>query len=513
VNEAITTALARTRNHQIPVNTGRYILSSPRIETLPILQEDFKLAWSEFQAIRDRLVSFTDCNSFRVHVSLVTEGRNLHRKLHLEHLSGYSLKCGLGRMRISLPYGRSSLSGFIPHWAIADNVDLCRWPKPESDPVKTALEQAIGPRLQELARHCRNAVFVTCDKTRGVPTHTTLPLILEELKIGGINVSNVRILIATGLHRGETMMDIRERCGSKLLESMEVSIHDSDDQDQLIYLGNLTSGTPLVLHKTVVDSDLVIVEGTVEPHFFAGFTGGSKIILPGVAGTETVLANHSWRNIEDPRSIYGVLDNPVRADADESLRFLKKTFALNLILDRERRITFANSGDPIASFKDIAQTLVAHSEMRVRYSPDIVITTNGGYPLDRNLYQSVKGIAVPEKILHEGSRIIMVSECADGVGHPEFKRVLSGKSPDEIYERLRSLRVTIRDQWEAQVLCRILRKNAVWFVTRSQLRSEIESMHMHYASSIEEGLNGAGLSRGERVLVVPDGPSTILKAT
>jgi nickel-dependent lactate racemase len=415
-------------------------------------------------------------------------------------------------MMVSLPYGRSLLRGNIPESAVTEIVRPTRWrTTPQLDLVKTALKRPYGlPRLRELARHKHATVIVTCDKTRGVPSKITLPFILEELRAAGLREEAVTILVATGLHKGETIVDVRERFGTELLEEINVSIHDSDDQDQLTYLGDLHSGTPLILNKAVVKSDLVIVESTVEPHFFAGFTGGTKVILPGLAGTETILRNHSWQNIDDPRSRYGIVDNPVRADADEASDYLEKTFALSLVLDGQRQVVYASSGDIKASFKAAAVATARHCRVQIRDRPDVVVTTNGGYPLDRNVYQCVKGIAVPEEILHDGSRIVMVGECLDGVSHESFQNILTKDLPDVILEKMKRSEVGDRDQWEVQVLCRIMRKCPVWFVTRHELSSQIESMHLRYASTVEEALASARLREGERVLVVPDGPSTIL---
>jgi nickel-dependent lactate racemase len=377
--------------------------------------------------------------------------------------------------------------------------------------VKAALEHPFGsPRLRELARDSRNAVIVTCDRTRGVPSHVTIPPILDELRKAGISMAQVKLLVATGLHKDETITEVKERVGSELCDKLRVTIHDSDDQAQLVYLGRLSSGLPLYLNRAVVNTELVVVESTVEPHFFAGFTGGSKMILPGVAGTQTILGNHSWQKIDDSRSRYGIIDNPVRADANESLRYLKKTFALNLVLDSQKRIVYAASGDTVVSFEITAKAVESHSRVRVEGQPDVVITTNGGYPLDRNVYQCVKGIAVPEQVLAPGSRIVMVGECVDGVAHQEFLNILTSESPSLVYERLRESDHVVPDQWQVQVLCRILRKNPVWFVTRLQLRSAIESMHMHYALTIEDSLRSASLEGGQHVLIVPEGPSTIL---
>jgi nickel-dependent lactate racemase len=417
------------------------------------------------------------------------------------------------KLKVSLPYGRSIIREEIPEIATIEIARPKRWGKTsEPNLVKSTLKRPHGlPRLRELARHKHTPVIVTCDKTRGVPSQITLPFILEELQAAGVNKNSVKVLVATGLHKGETLNDVKERLGSELVEILDVTIHDSDDKDQLSYLGDLPSGTPLFLNTAVVKSDLVIVEGTIEPHFFAGFTGGAKVILPGVAGTETILRNHCWQNIDNPQSRYGVADNPVRADANESLRYIGQTFALNLILNSQKRMVHATCGDIVSSFNVAAEEMVRHSEIAVQSPPDIMITTNGGYPLDRNVYQCVKGIAVAEEVVREGSRIIMTGECIDGVSHEHFEETLRTDSPDVISERLKKANVTSRDQWEVQVLCRVMQKCPIWFVTRPELASSIESMHMRYASGVNEALKAAGLCEGERVLVVPNGPSTILR--
>ena len=414
-------------------------------------------------------------------------------------------------MLVSLPYGRSQLTGRVPEWTATQVVIPKQWQiASQENPVETALKQPIGaPRLGELARQSRSAVIVTCDRTRGVPSHVTIPLILGELRSGGMNWDRIKVLVATGLHKGETMIDVGERLGAGLRDKLRVEIHDSDYQTQLVELGKLSSTTPLWVNRSVVESDLIIVESTVEPHFFAGFTGGSKVILPGVAGTETILRNHCWKNIDDQTSRYGVIENPIRAEANEALHYLGRSFALNLVLDSQKRIVHATAGDPILSFNAVAEAVRLHSGVQIQDEPDVVITTNGGYPLDRNVYQCVKGIAVPERILHRDSRIIMVSECMDGVGHPDFLRLLASDTPEVIYDKLREGEAPIRDQWQVQVLCRILRKTPVSFVTRPELSSEIKSMHMCCVGTIEQALDSVKLRSGENILVVPQGPITI----
>jgi nickel-dependent lactate racemase len=412
-----------------------------------------------------------------------------------------------------LPYGRGSIKASFPEWSRVSCVNPRGWESAdEVGQLRRALANTHGPPLRELASGARRAVIVTCDRTRSVPSRFTFPLILEELKRGGISLRNVEVLVATGMHRGETLADVEERVGTEFVSELKVTIHNSDDASQLTRLGELSSGTPLTLNRLVVESDLVVIESTVEPHFFAGFTGGSKVILPGTAGTETILKNHCWQHIADPNSRAGLLRNRIRADGEEAVSHLNKVFALNMVLDDYKRIVFATAGDPVSSFEPAAKLVLDHSLVTLDYKPDVVVTTNGGYPLDRNVYQCVKGIAVPEEVLQRGSRVVMVSECMDGVGHKQFFDLLASGSPEDISQRLRASDSVIPDQWEVQILCRVLQRAPVWFVTRPELRSEIETMHMHYAPTVEAALSAAGLKEAERVLVVPQGPWTILKS-
>ena len=414
-------------------------------------------------------------------------------------------------MNISLPYGRSGLQAKLTQTNI-QSATSTKWDV-EPDTLDSAIRQPIGLKLSELAKESRSAVIVTCDKTRGVPSNLTIPLVLEELKKGGIHHDQVKVLVAKGLHKGETMSDIRERFGDKLTSTLHFEIHDSDNERALTDLGELPSGIPLQLNRTVAESQLVIMESTVEPHFFAGFTGGSKVILPGVAGTETVMQNHCPKNIDDPKCRYGVLENPIRDDANQALKHLQKTFAINLILDIQKRIVHATAGEPEPSFNAAAKTVLKHSSITVNPTPDIIITTNGGYPLDRNLYQCVKGIAAPENILHSKSKIIMLGECADGVAHKDFLELLSNYPPSELYTKIKNREIVTKDIWQAQVLCRILSKTQVSFVTRPQLKEQIRSIHMNFAASVEEALQTIDPSGNQTILIAPEGPSTILQTT
>jgi len=413
-----------------------------------------------------------------------------------------------------MPYGRSVLGGQLPENVLVKSVNSKKWRASSERPlVKAAFERPTGiQKLRRVARHRSRVVIVTPDRTRGAPSRITFPFILKELQTAGVDKKSVKLLVATGLHKGETSIDLKERFGAELLEDMEVVIHDSDDQQQLTTLGRLRSGTPLTLNRDLVKSDLIVVESPVEPHFFAGFTGGPKMILPGLAGTETILRNHGWRNIDDPRSHYGVIDNPIRAEANEASRHLRRIFSLNLVLNNRKRIVYANSGEIMAAFTSAADQVTRHSQVQIAERPDVVVTTNGGYPLDRNLYQCIKGIAVPEEIMHGRSRIIMIGECKDGTAHSGFMELLRSGTASEVYDRIRTSDTPACDQWQVQILCRILGQNHVWFVTRKVLKSEVESAHLHYAPTIEEALAAAKLLQGERVLLVPEGPAMILRA-
>jgi len=388
------------------------------------------------------------------------------------------------------------------------------WPMP-ADPdacVERALLNPVGSKsLRELAKKASRILVITSDNTRPVPSKVTLPQLIGKIKEASPSAS-IRLLIATGLHEwSPSRSELSSRFGSALDHLEEVVIHSAKNSSSLLNLGKLSTGNRLFVNELLREVDLIIAEGYIEGHFFAGFTGGPKSILPGVSGVDTIMNNHSPRNIDHPNARCGVAEgNPIYEEMLEAARLAGLDFILNVVLDGKKRILSAFAGDPVEAHR--SGRVFTLECCRVKPVPgDIVVTSNGGYPLDRNLYQLVKGISNGALTAKEGGVIIACGECTDGVGHQGFYEMLaSSSSPSEFLRRLRAGEIWREAQWEAQVLAKVLEKFSVIVVSRGVDSKTVESMHMMHAKTLKEGLEIAlNLKPRGKITLLPDGPSAI----
>ena len=415
---------------------------------------------------------------------------------------------------ISLPYGRGHLRAEIPERYLA-SVAVPRRMRPLANP-EAGLDEALvapvaSPGLEELAQGKRRPIIVVSDSTRPTPSGLIVEAALRSLGRAGIPERSVRLLVATGLHRPSSEEELMERLGEGLPRRLEVFNHDALDDSSLVSLGHTSRGTPLWINKAVHESDLVIGDGYIEPHFFAGYTGGGKNILPGVSGFETIKANHGAAMIDHPKARAGVLrGNPIYEDIVEAARMGGLDFSINVTLDPRKRISGVFAGGFEEAHMAGSRFLDRHVKVETPRA-DIVVTTNGGYPLDRDLYQAVKGMTVAEGVVREGGVAIVASECVDGVGHPKFRGLVERcRTPQEILDTVREPGFFEVDQWEAQVLARVLTRCEVICVTGIDSKV-VRGMHMTPAGSIREALKLALKSSGRdpEIVAVPGGPSTI----
>ena len=415
---------------------------------------------------------------------------------------------------ISLPYGRGMLNAEIPDRYIA-SIATPKPMAPLSQPreeLERALSNPIGsPSLRELAKGSRSPCIIVSDSTRPTPSGMIAEAALRVLNDAGIPDEKIRIMIATGLHRPCTDEEILERLGGSILSRVEVINHDARDPEGSLKLGVASKGTPVWLNRMVHESDLVIGDGYIEPHFFAGYTGGGKTILPGVCGFETIKYNHGAAMIDHPGSRTGVLrGNPIYEEIVEGARMGGLDFSVNVTLNREKRVSGIFAGEFEEAHKMGSKFLDDHVKIPTPEA-NIAITTNGGYPLDRDLYQAVKGMTVGEGIVREGGVVITAAECVDGVGHPNFRRLVEEhETPQEILEIIREPGFFLIDQWEAQVLARVLTRCSVICVTGVDSQT-IKDMHMIPAKGIEDAMDIALdlVGRDPETVIVPGGPSTI----
>ncbi len=385
--------------------------------------------------------------------------------------------------------------------------------KTQEQLVLDALEHPVSsPRLRELARDNQKIVIVTSDHTRAVPSKITLPLLLKEIRSGNPQ-ADITILIATGLHRPTTEEEQRRMFGDEIVDHEKIAINNAFDPEQFVELCTLPSGAVFQVNKLAAQCDLLVTEGFVEPHFFAGFSGGRKSILPGVCSERTVNENHSYKAVSHPRSNSGMLkDNPIHADMLCAAKAVNVQFIFNVALDGEKKIVAAWAGDLEKAHEAGVAFIRQWSQCPV-VTGDIVVTSNGGYPLDQNLYQSPKAMATAEACAGEDGVIIMCCSCCDGMGGAHFGEILQRGTPDEIDRYLSEIppQKTIPEQWCAQVCVRVLRKHQVILVTTFLDHDEVRRANMIPASTPDEALEIAYRLKGNhaRVVVIPDGVSVL----
>ena len=415
-------------------------------------------------------------------------------------------------MRLQIPYGRGLMIGDVPEERIVGvmtgAIHGMEPPLEERALVEEALAHPIGTqRLSGLAKGKKNVVVILSDHTRPVPSRLILPPMIADIRKGNPE-AKITFLVATGCHRGTTKEELRDKLGDELYAQERIVIHDCDDEAQLVSCGTLPSGGELVVNRIAAEADLLCAEGFIEPHFFAGFSGGRKSVLPGIASRRTVLYNHNSAFIASDRARTGILEgNPIHEDMVYAAHRLQLAFICNVVLNGKKEVIHAVSGDALAAHEAGCRWLASHCGIRGEKA-DIVITSNGGYPLDQNIYQAVKGMTAAEAFVKENGTIIMIAKSEDGHGGESFYRTFAETaSIDALTQRILATPAdeTIVDQWESQIFARILHKARVIYISDAP-DDVVRAMHMEPAHSIEEALDMAGEGN---IAVIPDGVSVI----
>ncbi len=419
---------------------------------------------------------------------------------------------------IAIPYGRGSLEVHVPQRRLQavltpNHHQISQ--QSEQEIVRTALENPIGSeRLCDLVKGKQHLLIITSDHTRPVPSHVTMPLLLQEARLGNPDI-RITLLVATGMHRETTEGELRAKYGDRIVDEEEIVVHKSQESENMVFFGTLPSGGELWLNKLVRECDLVISEGFIEPHFFAGFSGGRKSILPGVASSKTVMYNHNAGFIRSEKARQGSLDeNPIHRDMAFAAEQAGLAFILNVLIDGDKRVIAAVAGHRERAHRQ--GCALCEKLTWVQAVPaDIVITSNGGYPLDQNIYQSVKGMTAAEACVNPGGAVILCAAVQDGHGGEAFYRWFADR-PDAA-SVLRDIQNvppenTHVDQWQAQILARVMMKAHCWFVTGEENRQTIEHMHMRWAPDADTALQQATALLGENstVTVIPDGVGVIV---
>jgi nickel-dependent lactate racemase len=417
-------------------------------------------------------------------------------------------------VRVRLDYGTDGLDVDLPD----ERVTVIE-PVPRvavADPHATLLSAIRAPLdrapLRELVRCGQRVAISVCDITRAQPRHDMLRALFEEMP--DVRREDVTILIATGTHRINTPPELERMLGRDILNTYRVINHDSRDPSWLGRVGMTSTGVDVFLHRDWLDADFRITTGFVEPHFFAGFSGGPKMVAPGLAGLKTVMTLHDVHHIGHPLATWGVTEgNPVHDDVREIARMVPVHFALDVTLNRDQKITAAFAGDIFAEHRAACAHAKATAMRQVPAPFDLVLTTNSGYPLDQNLYQAVKGMSAAAKIVKTGGTIICAAECRDGLpSHGSYGAVLaSASSPAQLLEMISAPGYSVPDQWQVQVQAQIQTKADVLVKTDGLRPEEVRAAHFtpidDVAASVQDTLRRAG--PGSTLCVLPQGPQTI----
>jgi nickel-dependent lactate racemase len=424
-----------------------------------------------------------------------------------------------GMQTVDLAYGHGHLSvPVLPGSTVVTPTD----PAPLTDvdsAVRAALAAPLDCRpLTELAAGVSTIAISVCDGTRAQPRREVIEPLLDLLDRAGCT-AEIAILVATGTHRGNSDAELDTMLGPVIRERCVVLNHDARDRGSLTDLGTVGSvlagrGVPLSLMSAWVDAELRITTGFVEPHFFAGFSGGPKMIAPGLAGLDTVMTLHDAAHIGDARAAFGVIDdNPVHADIRACAAACPPHLAIDVTLDRDKRVTAVFAGGLSAMHRAACAAARTVAMRPVDRPFEVVVTTNSGFPLDQNLYQAVKGMSAADRVVADGGTIVVAAECADGLpAHGSFAEVLrSAPTAQGLLELIGSPGFAVPDQWQVQVLARILDRAAVFVHCDGLDEAALAEAHLgiapDIAETVERALAKAG--PGARVCYLPEGPQTI----
>ncbi len=418
-------------------------------------------------------------------------------------------------MKINLAYGKTGLEieldnsleitivepNFVP--GLAD---------PESA-LKSVLKDPIdSPPLREIVRPTDKVGIIFSDITRPMPRQKVIQAILSELS--HISPKNIILFNALGSHRKNTNAELKMMLGDSLISEFPIVQNDAFDVSTQVYLGNASRGHEIWLNRVLLDCDVKIITGFIEPHFFAGFSGGGKAIMPGMAGQSTILANHDAGMIGSPHATWGITENnPIFEEVHEISQMIRNTFLVNVALNKNQEIIRIFAGNITKAHSEGCKFVKDLAMVPLPHSFDIVITSNSGYPLDLNLYQAIKGVSAGAQIVNDGGAIIIAADCWDGIpDHGLYAQLLQEvDSSQQLLDAIFSSRETRQDQWQAQIQAQIQLRSDVYIRTDNLTDAQIESMLLKPCRRIEETVKTLLDKYGSkaRICVLPEGPQTI----
>jgi nickel-dependent lactate racemase len=421
-------------------------------------------------------------------------------------------------MKVNLLYGRDGLTIDLPDDIRVTGIQ--KHPMPVLPDPLQALREALkspvkSPPLSEIARGKKTACILICDVTRPVPNGTILPSLIQTLTGAGISREDILIMVATGLHRPNEGGELREVVDSdEVFETVRVVNHFARDREAHVDLGRTSGGIPVMLDRRFVNADIKIATGLIEPHFMAGYSGGRKVVAPGIAYQDTILTFHSSHILEHPKAANCIMDcNPLHEAQTEIVRTLGGVLALNVVIDDERRIGFVNFGEIEASHLEAVEFMRKYAEVSLPRRFKTIVTTSAGYPLDKTYYQTVKGMVGVIDILEPGGTIIIASECSEGMGSREFvlaQQLLCEVGPDRFMSILEGRKKALIDEWQTEMLIKALRVGNIQLYTSCLSEEDLKEIYVEPVSSIEEAVKASVRAQGDKdIAVVPEGPYVI----
>ena len=422
-------------------------------------------------------------------------------------------------MIVELEYGRGRLPVRIPDGC--ETTVLRKNPLPVVADIARAVGRAFSdpagaPPLAELAHGARSACILVCDITRPVPNHLFLDPMIRTLLGSGIPAREITVLVATGLHRPNEGEELAELIGDPwVLDTVRVENHFARDAAAHVDLGvTATRGTPVKLDRRFVDADLRIATGLVEPHFMAGWSGGRKVVAPGVAHEDTIRTFHNARFMEDPAAIQCNLEgNPLHEEQLEIMRMLGDVHAVNTVIDEQRQLCFVNFGEIVESHLDAVRFVRDSCAVPVGRKFRTVVTSSAGYPLDRTYYQTVKGMVTPIDILAPGANLIIASDCSEGIGSPQYReaqRRLVANGPDGFLASILDKPLADIDEWQTEMQLKPMRLAGIHLYSQGLPAEDRGLTGVNVVDSIEDAVARSVESSGDpAVAVIPEGPYVV----
>ena len=425
-------------------------------------------------------------------------------------------------MKTNLLFGKQELTLDLP-----DDISIYevnKHPMPLIEDVDSAIRQSFqepygSPPLPEVARGKRDACILICDITRPVPNGDILPPLIDTLIESGIPKDNILVLVATGLHRPNEGEELRELVGSdEIFNNFRIENHFARDKEAHIDLGTTSQGIPIGIDRRFYEAELRIATGLVEPHFMAGYSGGRKVVAPGVAYQDTILKFHTAHILEHEKAVSCVMDgNPLHEAQIEIIRKIGDIYAVNVAIDDKRRLGTVTFGAIEPSHLAAVTFMQRYAEVDITRTFNTIVTSAGGYPLDKTYYQTVKGMVGPMDILKPGGTIIIASECSEGMGSPEFvaaQKMLCEHGSSTFMEILDSRERALIDEWQTEMLLKPLRVGTIKFYTENLSEDELQDTFVEHITSVEQAINDSiALHDDREIAVIPEGPYVVPRLT